>query len=64
MLAGLISVPIKLRLADHPRAELDSPVFVVWSITRRSDARLLETSRTVWLSSLVRFHYSSDFSKS
>lgn len=47
--------------ADHLRAELDSPVFVVWSITRRASGRLLETSRTVWLGTHVRFHYSSNY---
>ncbi len=36
-----------------------SQVFVDWSIGRAGD-ELVETSRTVWLGSRVRFHYSTD----
>jgi GntR family transcriptional regulator len=36
---------------------LDAPLFVVWSVARLDDGRLLETTRTVWLGSRVRFHY-------
>jgi GntR family transcriptional regulator len=38
---------------------IDSQVFVDWSIGR-ADGELVETSRTVWLGSRVRFHYSTD----
>lgn len=38
---------------------LDSQVFVVWSISR-TNGELVETARTVWLGSRVRFHYSTD----
>lgn len=38
---------------------IDSQVFVDWSIARMRGA-LLETSRTVWLGTRVRFHYSTD----
>ncbi|GAA3140007.1 GntR family transcriptional regulator [Kribbella aluminosa] len=38
---------------------IDSQVFVDWSIGR-SGGELVETSRTVWLGSRVRFHYSTD----
>lgn len=38
---------------------IDSQVFVDWSIGRAND-ELIETSRTVWLGSRVRFHYSTD----
>jgi GntR family transcriptional regulator len=38
-------------------ATLDAPLFVVWSVARLDDGRLLETTRTVWLGSRVRFHY-------
>ncbi|KRE72719.1 GntR family transcriptional regulator [Arthrobacter sp. Soil762] len=37
---------------------IDAQVFVVWSISRQSGA-LVETARTVWLGSRVRFHYST-----
>ncbi|MFF0163694.1 hypothetical protein ACFYRY_40180 [Streptomyces sp. NPDC005263] len=30
---------------------------MVWSVSRLADGRLLETTRTVWLGSRVRFHY-------
>jgi GntR family transcriptional regulator len=36
---------------------LDAPLFVVWSVARQDDGRLLEMTRTVWLGSRVRFHY-------
>ncbi|MCU1475516.1 MAG: GntR family transcriptional regulator [Subtercola sp.] len=36
----------------------DGNLFVDWSITR-SDGELIETSRTVWLGSRVRFHYAT-----
>jgi GntR family transcriptional regulator len=36
---------------------LDAPLFVVWSVARLDDGRLLDTTRTVWLGSRVRFHY-------
>jgi GntR family transcriptional regulator len=38
---------------------IDSQVFVDWSIGRMQ-GNLLETSRTVWLGTRVRFHYSTD----
>ncbi|WP_223693877.1 GntR family transcriptional regulator [Leifsonia poae] len=38
---------------------IDSQVFVDWSIGRLN-GELLETSRTVWLGSRVRFHYATD----
>jgi GntR family transcriptional regulator len=38
---------------------IDSQVFVDWSIGR-ANGELVETSRTVWLGSRVRFHYSTD----
>ncbi|MDX6330146.1 MAG: GntR family transcriptional regulator, N-acetylglucosamine utilization regulator [Streptomycetaceae bacterium] len=38
-------------------ATLDAPLFVVWSVAHLADGRLLETTRTVWLGSRVRFHY-------
>ncbi|MFD4529724.1 GntR family transcriptional regulator [Streptomyces sp. NPDC058470] len=38
---------------------LDAPLFVVWSVARLEDGRLLETTRTAWLGSRVRFHYTS-----
>jgi GntR family transcriptional regulator len=38
---------------------IDSQVFVDWSIGR-ANGELIETSRTVWLGSRVRFHYSTD----
>ncbi|MFF1306193.1 hypothetical protein [Streptomyces sp. NPDC058307] len=37
--------------------DVDAPLFVVWSVSRLADGRLLETTRTVWLGSRVRFHY-------
>lgn len=40
-------------------ASLDAPLFVIWSVARVQDGGLLETSRTIWLSSRVRFHYMS-----
>jgi len=40
-------------------AGVDAQVFVDWSIGR-SRGTLLETSRTVWLGTRVRFHYSTD----
>ncbi|MGW0582869.1 GntR family transcriptional regulator [Streptomyces sp. NPDC002920] len=36
---------------------LDAPLFVVWSVARLEDGRLLDTTRTVWIGSRVRFHY-------
>ncbi len=36
---------------------LDAPLFVVWSVARLDDGRLLDTTRTVWIGSRVRFHY-------
>jgi GntR family transcriptional regulator len=42
------------------RTDLDAPLFVDWSIGRLADGSLLETSRTVWLASRVRFHYLTD----
>ncbi|MFF5991199.1 GntR family transcriptional regulator [Prauserella flavalba] len=38
---------------------LDAPLFVILSVARLADGRLLETTRTVWLGSRVRFHYTS-----
>lgn len=38
---------------------IDAQVFVDWSIGRMGGV-LLETSRTVWLGTRVRFHYSTD----
>lgn len=38
---------------------IDSQVFVDWSIGR-ARGELIETDRTVWLGSRVRFHYSTD----
>lgn len=46
--------------ADEARllnTHLDAAMFVVWSVARLADGRLLETTRTVWLGSRVRFHY-------
>lgn len=45
--------------ADLLQTSLDAPLFVDWSISRLPDASLLETSRTVWLATRVRFHYVS-----
>ena len=42
-------------------ASIDAQVFLDWSIGRAGD-ELVQTSRTVWLGSRVRFHYSSDLS--
>jgi GntR family transcriptional regulator len=42
-------------------ASIDAQVFIDWSIGR-SGEQLIQTSRTVWLGSRVRFHYSSDMS--
>ncbi|MET8944567.1 GntR family transcriptional regulator [Streptomyces sp. NPDC004542] len=39
-------------------APVEAPLFVIWSVSRLADDRLLETTRTVWLGSRVRFHYS------
>ncbi|MFB7493176.1 GntR family transcriptional regulator [Streptomyces sp. NPDC056161] len=43
--------------AELLHATLDAPLFVVWTVSHLSDGRLLETTRTVWLGSRVRFHY-------
>lgn len=39
---------------------LDVPLFIVKATSRLEDGRLLEVSRTSWLGSRVRFHYSRD----
>lgn len=39
------------------KATLDAPLFVIWSVARLADHSLVETTRTVWLGSRVRFHY-------
>ncbi|MFE2046273.1 GntR family transcriptional regulator [Streptomyces sp. NPDC059477] len=46
--------------AELLNATLDAPLFVVWTVSRLADDRLLETTRTVWLGSRVRFHYTDD----
>lgn len=45
--------------AELLQTSLDAPLFVDWSISRLADDTLLETSRTVWLGTRVRFHYVS-----
>lgn len=45
--------------ADLLQTTLDAPLFVDWSISRLPDNTLLETSRTIWLGTRVRFHYVS-----
>jgi GntR family transcriptional regulator len=39
---------------------IESQVFLDWSIGRSDQGDLLETSRTIWLGSRVRFHYTTD----
>jgi GntR family transcriptional regulator len=47
--------------SDLLEASIDAQVFLDWSIGR-SGEYLVQTSRTVWLGSRVRFHYSNDMS--
>lgn len=40
-------------------ASVDAPGILIWTITRLPNGRLLETSRTLWVATRVRFHYTS-----
>nr|WP_284750915.1 GntR family transcriptional regulator [Arthrobacter sp. efr-133-R2A-120] len=56
---------LEVGLASVVQAELletdvDAPLFIDWSTNRREDGSLVETSRTIWLGTRVRFHYTSD----
>lgn len=46
-------------VAELLRVPIEASLIVVWTITRLPDGRLLETSRTTWVASRVRFHYKS-----
>ncbi|MGO4689190.1 GntR family transcriptional regulator [Glaciibacter sp. 2TAF33] len=55
---------LEVRIINSQEAELlqtnlDAPLFVDWSASRLPDGSLIETSRTVWLATRVRFHYVS-----
>lgn len=45
--------------AAELRTTVGAPVILVWSASHSPDGALVETSRTLWLASRVRFHYSS-----
>lgn len=45
--------------AQHMSTYADAPLFVVLSVSRMPDNRVLELSRTTWISNRVRFHFQS-----